>query len=328
MSGNIFDTERMNTEELTALKQALWYILTDKPRFPIHFYKKDSHGDLDVFLSDTKLNRMEVLEMASNAYALHNDNMNSLTPLTDFSKYNSSCEPKERYIVQSENQYQLRVKQGDKWRHIDVTFVPSECVEFAFLYYSYGDLSQLLQMWLRSMNLELKHTGLYYELQTEGKKHLVRLTTNWYSVLDILHLPHAPYKVYHLENEEAAFEWLSESFMFTPKMINIKENDHRRSRPLFQAYLNYEFSNIVNNRMATADCMHTVLTHLPEAFTLIMNAKMNALSDASVSTKAYAISALKSINHFKQSNFDNTTNLNIIDEEGYVKIRKTFQMDF
>lgn len=328
MSGNLFDTERMNNQQFIELKEYINKRVSETPLYPIQFYKKDSHGDLDLFLSDTKLNRMDILQIASNVYAREMGNMNSLTPLSDFAKYNTTCKPKERFIVQTESQSQLRVKQGENWRHIDATFVPLECVEFATLYYSYGDLSQLLQMWLRCMNLELKHTGLYYELQTDGKKHLVRLTTNWYSVLDILHLSHDPYKVYTLENAEAAFEWMSQSFMFTPKMINIKENDHRRSRPLFQAYLNYEFSDYVKSRMATVDCMYTVLTYLPEAFTLIMNAKLHALANSDVSTKAYVISVLQNVNHFKKSNFDSSTDLNNLDEESYVKFRKKFHTDF
>lgn len=335
MSGNAFkQTERMSTETFENLKHLLTTLSTgndfniSNPHFPEHFQSKEDHGDLDVFLADTVQNRCAVNELAMIAYR----NEQPSQPWVDmgvFAKHNSTVEPSERFLIQTEGSSQLRLKSTEgKWCHVDVQFVPSNCLSFSAHYYSYGDLSQLLQIWLRNFKIVLKNTGLYYKTVTAGVEHLVLITTDWFAVLDILELNHSPYRGYAFDDFRDAFIWMERSHLFKPDMLDLREGDKRASRPMFAALKEHNFNEYTYKRFTTIDISYKVLERLPEAFQAIMMAKVNDLSHCSVDQQFYALNNIINIAATKRSNFDGNTNLSVFDDGGYTKLVKDNKLPF
>lgn len=335
MSGNAFkQTERMNTATLESLKRLLMklsynndFSLT-KPHYPEYFQSKEDHGDLDVFLPDTVQNRCAVNELAMVAYRNENTNL-KWVDMDVFAKYNSTVSPDERYIIQTEGSSQLRLKSEEgKWCQVDVQFVPQNCLAFSAHYYSYGDLSQLLQIWLRKFKMVLKNTGLYFKTVTEGVENLVLITTDWFAVLDILDLNHGPYKGYAFNDYRDAFIWMARSHLFKPEMVALLDKDKRAERPMFKALKEHKFDDLVYTRFTTIDITYRVLERLPEAFVAIMMAKVIDLSSSSVDQQYYALSNILNTGSIKRSNFTGNTNLSIFDSMGYTKLVKDNKLPF
>lgn len=336
MSGNAFkQTERMSTTTLESLKGMLTTLSKGNEfglgvaKFPEYFTSKTDHGDLDVFLVDSVQNRCAVNEIAMVAFRNEKIADYPWVDMGVFAKYNSTVDPSERFLIQTEGNTQIRLKSSEgKWCHVDIQFVPSNCLEFSAHYYSYGDLSQMLQIWLRKFKMVLKHTGLYFKTETNGIENLVLISTDWFAVLDILGLSHDPYKGYAFNSFGDAFIWMERSQLFKPEMVALLDKDKRAERPMFKALAEHKFSELTLNRFTTVDITWKVLERLPEAFLPIAMAKIHDLSHGSTPNQYYALTNLLSAGTRKVSNYTSNTNLSIFDSQGYTKLVKDNKLPF
>jgi hypothetical protein len=221
MGGNAmksFGTIRINEGELSRISLdiseklnavgALWGI-------PPHICEKKSHGDIDVLVSDVF--RKEVAAIVSGMHSKPNGPVVSAAWPFD----------------------------GGKLVQVDFIFVKPDEYEYAFEYFSYNDIHNLIGRTAHKMGLKHGHDGLKYIVRDGVQTVLgeIVLTRDFAQAMKFLGFSHERYlKGFHTLEE--IYHYVSDHPKFSPKMFDLNERNHiarmrDRKRPTYTGFLSW-----------------------------------------------------------------------------------------
>ena len=148
---------------------------------------------------------------------------------------------------------------------VDLIRIAKEYQEFAYRYFSYNDLSNIMGRIHHSLGLKLAHDGLRYVLRNPNdNSHVIKellITTDWNFVCDIGNFPN--YFDYEFNELEDVFRYVSESKYFNKDIFLLENRNNTsrtrdRKRPTYMKFLkwientpnlpNFDWSNKSNIR--------------------------------------------------------------------------------
>lgn len=227
MGGNAIKTsQRMSKTEYFEIARSLDYHGMVVPAYS----EKETFGDLDCLISDKNKHSLNKKQLLINAGFTVTEEIKN-TNVTSFG-----------------------VKLKDKIFQIDVISHPEEILMFAYNYYSFNDLGNLIGRLARSIGLKFGHYGLTYTQRDKNgtvlKDHL--LTLNFGEALG--HLGLNPARYYEgFKNLQEIFEYVisSKYYDFARFDLSQRNSSARRrdqNRPTYNKFLTFvKEQNIQNN---------------------------------------------------------------------------------
>lgn len=232
MGGNAFpQAERLTKREYRdAYKGAenAALALGFRAAVPHSYGAKDSFGDVDMLVSNKHHRDVDLL-------------LAKLKPLAQ---------------IKNPSGYNLLLENEDgKKYQLDLNFTPEETFSFAFGYFSFNDLGNLIGRIAHRQGLKFGHDGLWY-VYRKGSKVLdeIRLTTDFETALKYLGFDTEKYyaRFYTLES---MFAWVERSKYFDPCAFPLEHRNHKgrvrdAKRPNYNKFLawlgeRYDLSNYV-----------------------------------------------------------------------------------
>jgi hypothetical protein len=198
----------VNALQLCYPKNRLGYILS--------YREKESFGDLDILVSAEGFDRGEAAEaVLGGTGAVYNG------PVTSFG------------LLLQEGVFQ-----------VDLITIPEKSFEFAYSYFAWNDLGNLLGRVARSMGVVLKHEGLFFYVENEhGRLGEIKLTDNFADALSYLGYDYSVFdKGFDSLNDIYSYVVSSEFFgkdSFLLENRNAAGRARDRKRPVYLGFLDF-----------------------------------------------------------------------------------------
>ncbi len=223
MGGNAFE----NAERMTAAEY--WIICLDITDnifaslddyycdIPMSVREKESHGDIDILIEGDGVEALrKEIEAVYNVVG----------------------------VISNPSGYNLLVEIGGKKVQVDLNKVKWGEFEFAYNYFSWNDLGNLIGRIAHRQGLKFGHNGLWY-VYRNGDRVLgeILLSKDYLKALDYLGFDVATYNN-GFNTFEQMFEWVKNSKYFEPCAFPLEHRNHQArmrdaKRKTYQAFLRY-----------------------------------------------------------------------------------------
>lgn len=153
----------------------------------------------------------------------------------------------------------------------DIIFIEKECIEYAYNYFSWNDLGNLIGKLSRKLGLKHGFTGLTYLQYGENDTHLLHehiVSLDYNVILNLLELDIEHFKK-GFDTYFEMFEWLSKSPYFDPNLYNYSSlnnknrvRDHKRK--IYRLFLEWLEDKEFSEPIRIHDQTQYVLDSFPE----------------------------------------------------------------